>query len=433
MLEIIICITTNLFRIYLIHRFIKIFVGDFYYDNRRKELLVILVYGSYFLINTTFYLMFHIAWINILSNLFGISLMLLLYTKSIKKIIFVSSTIYLINMGCDTITILFAGYNGRQQENPFYSVITVFFIFICELISERIVSYRKNNDVVHSLPIITVPLISMMLIFFEIYMKTKPDFELVIISIGLLAINFLVLYLYNMLSKTFEQKYDNQILREKLKIYSNQIDIILQSNDEVKTLRHDMKHHLNELKLLAMKGNSVAIENYIDEMYDYIHNPNEIVSSGNLEIDSVLNYMLQKGRKDLLIVNTKIQIPESINHSFDIIVILGNLLENAIDASKQTDEKLLNVNIQLKQGVLKIEIENSFNLLSLKEKREKGRTSLLTTKKEKREHGIGLKSVQKIVEKYNGIIHIHKLNNRFHVELLLYISENKEALDESMD
>lgn len=433
MLEIIICITTNLFRIYLIHRFIKIFVGDFYYDNRRKKLLVILVYGSYFLINTTFYLMFHIAWINILSNLFGISLMLLLYTKSIKKIIFVSSTIYLINMGCDTITILFASYNGRQQENPFYSVITVFFIFICELISERIVSYRKNNDVVHSLPIITVPLISMMLIFFEIYIKTKPDFELVIISIGLLAINFLVLYLYNMLSKTFAQKYDNQILREKLKIYSNQIDIILQSNDEVKTLRHDMKHHLNELKLLAMKGNSVAIENYIDEMYDYIHNPNEIVSSGNLEIDSVLNYMLQKGRKDLLIVNTKIQIPESINHSFDIIVILGNLLENAIEASRQTDEKLLNVSIQLKQGVLKIEIENSFKLLSLKEKREKGRTSLLTTKKEKREHGIGLKSVQKIIEKYNGIIHIHKQNNRFHVELLLYISENKEALDERMD
>lgn len=432
MLEIIICITTNLFRIYLIHRFIKIFVGDFYYDNRRKKLLVILVYGSYFLINTTFYLMFHIAWINILSNLFGISLMLLLYTKSIKKIIFVSSTIYLINMGCDTITILFASYNGRQQENPFYSVITVFFIFICELISERIVSYRKNNDVVHSLPIITVPLISMMLIFFEIYIKTKPDFELVIISIGLLAINFLVLYLYNMLSKTFAQKYDNQILREKLKIYSNQIDIILQSNDEVKTLRHDMKHHLNELKLLAMKGNSVAIENYIDEMYDYIHNPNEIVSSGNLEIDSVLNYMLQKGRKDLLIVNTKIQIPESINHSFDIIVILGNLLENAIEASSQTDEKLLNVSIQLKQGVLKIEIENSFNSLSLKEKREKGRTSLLTTKKEKREHGIGLKSVQKIVEKYNGIIHIHKQNNRFHVELILYISENKEALDERM-
>lgn len=430
MLEIIICITTNLFRIYLIHRFIKIFVGDFYYDNRRKKLLVILVYGSYFLINTTFYLMFHIAWINILSNLFGISLMLLLYTKSIKKIIFVSSTIYLINMGCDTITILFASYNGRQQENPFYSVITVFFIFICELISERIVSYRKNNDVVHSLPIITVPLISMMLIFFEIYIKTKPDFELVIISIGLLAINFLVLYLYNILSKTFAQKYDNQILREKLKIYSNQIDIILQSNDEVKTLRHDMKHHLNELKLLAMKGNSVAIENYIDEMYDYIHNPNEIVSSGNLEIDSVLNYMLQKGRKDLLIVNTKIQIPESINHSFDIIVILGNLLENAIEASRQTDEKLLNVSIQLKQGVLKIEIENSFNSLSLKEKREKGRTSLLTTKKEKREHGIGLKSVQKIVEKYNGIIHIHKQNNRFHVELILYISENKEALDE---
>jgi len=145
-----------------------------------------------------------------------------------------------------------------------------------------------------------------------------------------------------------------------MQVYASQLDAILQNEERIKILQHDMKHHMNELKLMANKHDVVEIQEYIDHMEDFIQNPNEIVDSGNVEIDSVLNYMLQKARRELKNVIANVMMPEKIKHSFDINVLLGNLLENAIEAARQTEEKYLRVDIILKRGILKIQIENTF-------------------------------------------------------------------------
>lgn len=153
-----------------------------------------------------------------------------------------------------------------------------------------------------------------------------------------------------------------------------------------------MKHHMNELKILAAKNESREIEKYIDDMKKFIANSDEIVSSGNIEIDSVMNYLLIKAKQELHIVNTNVRLPKTVGHSFDINVILGNLLENGIEAARQTEEKRLDVSIELQQGVLWIQIENSYN-----GKLEKKHQKLLTTKKEKGIHGMRLENVAQAI------------------------------------
>ena len=95
-------------------------------------------------------------------------------------------------------------------------------------------------------------------------------------------------------------------------------------------------------------------------------------------------------------------LPEKVRHSFDINVILGNLLENAIEAAGKTENKYLSVHIKLKRGILKVKIENSFESCILCEEQNRKETILKTTKPFTEQHGIGLKNVKKIVEKYNG-------------------------------
>lgn len=97
-------------------------------------------------------------------------------------------------------------------------------------------------------------------------------------------------------------------------------------------------------------------------------------------------------------------------------IILGNLLENAIEAARQTEEKKLTVAIKEEKGVLKIHIENSYNGTLI----QKG-TRLLTTKKEKELHGLGLGSVENVVQKYHGEMEIEKEKNMFSVRVLLYL------------
>ena len=98
-----------------------------------------------------------------------------------------------------------------------------------------------------------------------------------------------------------------------------------------------MKHHLNELTLLANKYDVAEIREYIGQMRSFMENPDELIASGNMEIDSVLNYMLQKAEKDLKTVDIKVMLPEKVQHSFDVNVLLGNLLENAIEAAERTE------------------------------------------------------------------------------------------------
>lgn len=419
MIDIVICLITNFFRIYLIRKFIYLFVKEI----KTEKIKETIAYSTYFIINTILYLVFHFVWINFLSNIIGISLVVFLYTKSIKTNIFITGSIYLINMVCDTITVmLFVNYEDGQGYNQIYSVITVLLIFACELLTEKILNDRKCGEVIQSPPLVIIPFCSISIILFMIYRKNRPDIELLVVCLGLVIMNFLILHLYNLLLNAFIQKYENEMLQQKVQIYKNQIDVILENEDAVKTLRHDMKHHLNELKLLATNKKMNAIQYYINNMVDYIDNTNEIVSSGNLEIDSILNYMIQIGKKELCTVKVSVQIPEAISHSFDIIIIIGNLLENAIEAARNTEEKMLNIKIQFKKGVLKIEIENSFKNEILAQKNKLNSVKLFkTTKNDNKMHGIGLNSVKKIVEKYNGVMKIQLEEKRFYTKLILYI------------
>ena len=422
MINLIICVTTNLFRIYLISRFIHIFLKSEKNEDRSNWTGHIWAYGVFFIINTAAYLAFHMMWINITINLLGIGLTVLTYTKSLKMILFVTGSVYLINMGCSLATILpFVNYKDGIGFNQIYEVLDVFLVLVCEQIMEKIVDVRQKTENIRILSLVLVPLCSIGMLCAIIYTGSSTRTGIVIISLGLILVNFFTIYLYNILSDNLFHQYENKVLRQKINGYANQLDVMLQEEEKVKALRHDMKHHMNELKILAAKGENRAIEEYIDEMQEFITHPNEIVSSGNFEIDSVMNYMLYKAKKEQCKVNVNVQLPKSMRHSFDINVILGNLLENSIEAARKTEDKRLNINIELHQGFLRIEIENNYD-----GKLEKSHQRMLTTKMGKEHHGIGLENVRKIVHKYNGSMKVCPDGNLFRVIILLYMTEDKE-------
>lgn len=421
MIDFILCASSNLFRMVLIYRFVVTFLGRAE-KNKVKEFLV---YACFYIVNTFLFWEFHTIWINVLCNLIGIGIIVRLRTKSVKTILFVTCSIYLINMGCDVVgTSPIDSYKAGKVNDQTYAVLTVLLIFICELVTERVVISRKRTEIPPNLSLAFVPVCSVAVIFALTYLEVRPSIEMAIVCIGLLAINFFVLYQYNLLLQSARQKYEMEMLEAKAQIYASRLDDILQSEEKIKILRHDMKHHMNELKLMANRHGVVEIQEYIDRMEDFIANPKEIVNSGNMEIDSVLNYMLQKAREELKTVTVHVLLPEKIKHSFDINVLLGNLLENAIEAAGQTEKQYLNVDISMQTGILKIQIANSY----LGQDTVNGDAGIVwrTTKKAKEEHGIGLKSVKKIVEIHNGIMDITTQDEIFCVKLILYMPESED-------
>lgn len=212
MFDVITCAVTNMFRIYLVYKFVSLFL-DVPEQNKRKEAFA---YICFYLANTILFLEFH--------------------------------------MVCDVIgTALFINYQDGTLHSQIYAVIALLLTFICELLTEKVVtSHKKIVDVPRN-ALNIVPACSILTVCFLTYSDFCTDKGLVIVSVSLLIMNFFTLYLYNQLLESVVQKYETEALKRKAEGYSNQLEVILQTNEKVRTLRHDMKHHMNELNLLAKK------------------------------------------------------------------------------------------------------------------------------------------------------------------------------------
>ena len=107
---------------------------------------------------------------------------------------------------------------------------------------------------------------------------------------------------------------------------------------------------------MAKKNNNDDMIKYLSGMKDFMLNPKEYSTTGNQEIDGVLNYMLQKANKTLNQVDVQINIPKDLYfNNFNICVILGNLVDNAVREASKSKEKVTNYkNANKTRGVINL-------------------------------------------------------------------------------
>ena len=102
--------------------------------------------------------------------------------------------------------------------------------------------------------------------------------------------------------------------------------------------------------------------------------------------------------------------------NFDLTVLLGNLLDNAIEALRKDDKKSLSIKIRYIKGILYISMYNSFDGVI-----NKGGNRFLSLKEDKENHGIGLTNIDSIVNKYNGEMRIDSKGGIYKTDIILYI------------
>ena len=272
---------------------------------------------------------------------------------------------------------------------------------------------RKQTVLLLVIPAMSVLVLSVLML------EESPKLSAILISGCMLMINISVFYLYNILIENYINLRDNDLYKQQTYAYQNQLEVIMESGNRVRALRHDMKNHILALQALVQRKEAEEMNRYLESMKDFMTNPEEYVKTGSDSVDSLLNYKIQKAHEVLNVVETKISIPQQLRlRSFDLNVLLGNLLDNAIDASMQTEEKKLNITIKLDKRVLFLYICNSCQRIA------DGRSGFLeTTKEDKTNHGIGLKNVRQIVEKYHGDLAFQYENNFMETDVMMYVKE----------
>ena len=414
--DILIAAVTNLFRIYIVWKF----VGLFLTERKAGKRTEVIAYVIFYVISFGMFLIFHYPIVNIATNLICLFLVTLLYEGSIRKKITTTVLIYTINMVSDILaSFLFFDYKVGQTTPQLFSIVTVLLIQISELIAARLLDNKAKQEYTRGIKyLLIIPILSIIMLFMLISFNLNNRFLLVCESMGILLINIVVFYLYNMLMEVHHQLREKEMMELKVKVYSGQLETITQTHKKIRRLRHDMVHHIMQLYSMASLNKNAEMLEYLDKMEQAMINPREHVSSGNKDIDGILNFMLEKAVSILKKVDVQVKIPEDLHTcSFELAVILGNIIDNAIEAARQTEDKWLSLQITADKGILFIRVSNSY-CGCIKTSGDK----LLTSKEDKENHGLGLDSVKDMIKKYNGDMKITCDKNIFTVDILLYLT-----------
>ena len=185
---------------------------------------------------------------------------------------------------------------------------------------------------------------------------------------------------------------------------------------QIRGWRHDYRNQIQTMKAYAAAGDWEAIKNYLDLLDKDLTTVDTVIKTGNAMTDAILNSKIALAKAKHIQVVADAHIPVKLKTSeIDLCCIIGNLFDNAIDASEKLpeDERVIRVYMDIKGTQLYI----SFTNFTAGKKRKKLGNMFATTKGEG--HGFGLVRIDAIVERLEGYISRNSEDGAFTTEILL--------------
>lgn len=207
------------------------------------------------------------------------------------------------------------------------------------------------------------------------------------------------------------------------RIASYQRELIDTHYQEVETMyrqirgwRHDYRNHIQMMKALAAKDDMAGIKAYLDELDTDLNTVDTVVKTGNAMADAILNSKISLAKSKSIEVKADAFIPVQLKMSeLDLCVIIGNLFDNAIEASMDLppEQRMIRVYMDMKNTQLYI----SFTNFTASKKLQKVGNKFHTTKGEG--HGFGLVRIDNIVERLDGYLSRNSEDGAFTTEILI--------------
>ncbi|MGL4875977.1 MAG: sensor histidine kinase [Clostridium sp.] len=243
--------------------------------------------------------------------------------------------------------------------------------------------------------------------------SSKEDIILLIVNLGLIV--FFNLFITNI----FESISKNNELKNKIEFYEKQKNIeyeyyrVLESKyNTSRKVIHDIKNHMQTIDSLYEIEEKEKAKTYLKEMYGLLDSLGQKVYTENRVLNVVINDKVHLAKKSNVDIDVLIgDVDFSFIKEIDITTIISNLLDNAIEGTKETESKEITLKIDKFNNFLIINVVNSFKKVTVINEEFK------TTKEN--HLGLGLKNISRTVEEYSGSLHIKTSNNIFKINIMI--------------
>ena len=244
-----------------------------------------------------------------------------------------------------------------------------------------------------------------------------------IVSFLVLLLFFLVFSLLLLtISSRDQERAQRLVLQQTDRLMEKNYQMLHQDLQENAKRLHDFHHHLQAILGLAEQAGDQKTEEYVQSLLDVSYRDVRMCSCGNDIIDAVINCSAAEAARSHIDFQYNVELSSSLSQisPIDLCAVLGNQVENALDACRKipdSQRRFIQVSIRQNKSFVVIQVTNSAYRNPFT---ADGR--LLTNKEEPQFHGLGLKSIQDTVDKYNGYLTNSYEDHQFKSEALLCFS-----------
>lgn len=219
----------------------------------------------------------------------------------------------------------------------------------------------------------------------------------------------------------YKKGFEFQTERFRKELMEHQYGEIREIYMDMRGWRHDYHNHMQVMKAQLTMGNLEEIHTYLDELEKELDRVDTSVKSGNLMTDAILNSKLTLARRQKISVDCAVKLPDKLPvEDVDLCVILGNLMDNALEACAQVGEKerFLRIYMAVNKSQLYLSVQNSAS-----QEPDFEQQNYIT--KKRGNHGLGMKRVKAAVDKYNGYLNLANESGIFAAEVSMPLSSQK--------
>ena len=213
-----------------------------------------------------------------------------------------------------------------------------------------------------------------------------------------------------------EKKRNQQIAAYQQELIETHYAEVENMYKQMRGWRHDYRNHIGVLKAYTAADDMESIKSYLDKLDTDLSTVDTVLKTGNAMADAILNSKISLAKSRNIAVKADAHIPVALKISdIDLCVIIGNLFDNAIEASMAMpeEERMIRVYMDMKNTQLYISFTN---FTAVKKRTKRGRI-FESTKGEG--HGLGLIRIDDIIDRYDGYLSRNSEDGAFTTEILL--------------
>lgn len=412
--------------IFIFEQFISYLYFKSKYEFKRKTWIIFICYFISFIVQYTTNL-FNSPYLNLLSFFVcNLSIVLICFSSTLKQTLFdvvllegimITTEVVIMYLFSSILEIDLLECKNNELiiflETAATKILYFIIAYIISRFSKKADKYKsvinKYSVLLFLMPVSSILVISSYAyLSFNYSVNKTTNFLFTFSSLIMLISNIIIFIIHERIIDVLIKNTELELEKQKSHINEEYYIELEKQYDSSNILIHDIKKCLGNIKgLLLQNDNSKAIE-YIDSIYDGYDIKQIKKYSNNKLINVIVSRYAQ------LCYNNNIEFSADIrdvNFSFikdsEITALFDNLFENAFEATKKCPNKFINIEVDYRnENYIFIKMLNSINNKPLFQN-----GLPITTKKDKKGHGIGIKSILKIVKKYHGNLDYNYVEN----------------------